>query len=67
MSIYLLVHIKYKTGREVKNYIRHSMSVQLEHLGNYAFIFFDNTRQKPYSSPANPDILVNESPIYKSG
>ena len=64
VSIYLLLHIKYKNVREVKNYLQRSMSVRLEHLGNYVVFIFDNTRQKPYSSPANPDILVNESPVY---
>ena len=63
VSIYLLVHIKYKTYREVKSYLRRSMSVRLEHLGSYAFFSFDNTRQKPYSSLGNPDILGNESPV----
>ena len=48
----------------LKSNLRRSMSVRLEHLGNYVFFIFDNTRQKPYSTPANPDILVNESPVY---
>ena len=59
-----MVHIKHKTGQEVKNYLQLSMSLQLEHLENCAFIIFDNNRQKPYSSPENRDIPVNESPIY---
>ena len=41
------------------------MFVQLEHLGKYAFVIFDNTRHKPYSSPASPEILVSESPVYQ--
>ena len=61
--MYFVLHIKYKTGREVKKYLQHNMSMQLEHLGSYVFLIFYNTRQKPYSSSANPDILVNESPV----
>ena len=64
VSIYLLVHIKYKTCQEVKTYLQSSMSARLEHLRNYAFFNFDNTQQKPYSSPAILDILVNESAVY---
>ena len=37
------------------------MPMRLEHLENLAFLFY-NTRQKPSSSPENPDIPVNESP-----
>ena len=54
----------YKTCREVKNYLQRSMSVRLEHLGNYVFFIVANTRQKPYSSPENPEILANESTVY---
>ena len=43
------------------------MSARLEHLGNYAAFIFNNTQQKPYSSPENPDILVNESTVYYFG
>ena len=43
------------------------MCAQLEHLGNYAVFIFNNNQQKPYFSPENPDILVNESTIYYLG
>ena len=46
VTIYSLVHIKYKTYQEVKDYLQLSISVRLEHLENCAFIIFDNTRQK---------------------
>ena len=62
--IYVLVHIKYKTCQEVKNYLQLGMSVRLEHLEKCAFIIFGNTRQKPYSNTANRAIPLNESPIY---
>ena len=32
--INLLLHINYKTCREVKNYLQRSMSARLEHLEN---------------------------------
>ena len=47
VAIYSLVHIKRKTGREVENYLRRSMSVRLGHLGNYAFFIFGGTPQNP--------------------
>ena len=43
------------------------MFARLEHLGNYEAFIFNNTRQKPYSSPENPDILVNELTVYYLG
>ena len=38
------------------------MSMRLENYGNDVFFIFNDTRQKPYFSPTNPDILVNECP-----
>ena len=59
-----LAQIFYKTLTKVQCCLWDIAHMRLGPLINYAFSISGNTRLKPYSSPANCDILVNESPVY---